>query len=136
MGDLSEHFDSSEFRCPCGECPDSPQINPVLVTVLEALRAELGGAQVTITSGVRCAARNAKDGGAPHSQHLLGNAADFHIEGVPEQHVSNAAWAMPEVHGVGLPDSGTFVHVDVRTGPKVHWRYDLEGKEYDTEYAV
>ena len=37
---------------------------------------------VIVTSGFRCSHLNRVMGGAPNSQHVTGNAADIHIEGV------------------------------------------------------
>jgi hypothetical protein len=46
--------------------------------VLEQIRAQIG-APVVITSGYRSPVVNGGIGGAPTSQHLKGEAADFHI---------------------------------------------------------
>jgi hypothetical protein len=68
MGDLSEHFDKSEFACHCG-CGNS-KVNPELVEALEQLRAK-AQAPVRILSGKRCKQHNDNVGGATLSQHLL-----------------------------------------------------------------
>jgi uncharacterized protein YcbK (DUF882 family) len=113
VGDLSPHFSEHEFVCPhChGGFP-----RPSLVHLLEAIR---GWAQqpVTILSGYRCPIHNASVGGAVHSQHVLGSASDLRVPGLTLER----AWSFGAV-GVGLRN-GLAVHVDVRDGPRVSWRY-------------
>ncbi|RQR52022.1 peptidase M15 [Burkholderia sp. Bp9126] len=48
-----------------------------LATLLEAVRVVLGGQAITVSSGYRSPALNARVGGARRSAHLLGLAADF-----------------------------------------------------------
>lgn len=76
MGDLSEHFNKSEFKCPCG-C-GSDNIDTGLVDKLEELRGFLGK-PIVITSGVRCPAHNAAVGGVADSAHVSGKAADIRV---------------------------------------------------------
>lgn len=38
---------------------------------------------VVVTSGYRCEALNKAVGGVPNSQHMLGEAVDFYVHGVP-----------------------------------------------------
>ena len=88
------------------------------------------GKPVHITSGYRTAAHNAAVGGSKSSQHLLGRAADFHVEGVPVATV--AAYAetlLPSRGGIGRypkdaahPKRSTgWVHIDTRAG-KSRWK--------------
>ncbi len=101
-------------------------VNRALLDYLHAIRVELqpkyrGNAMVyEVVSGYR--ARETTDalrrGGAAvardTSQHQLGNALDFRIEGIPLRELRDTAWCMqrggvgyyPEVHN-------NFVHVDV-----------------------
>ena len=83
-----------------------------------------------LTSGYRTAAHNAAVGGSKSSQHLLGRAADFHVEGVPVAAV--AAYAetlLPSRGGIGRypkdaahPKRSTgWVHIDTRAG-KSRWK--------------
>ena len=75
---VSPHFAFSEF------CHDENSICPPefyerlmrLAGVLEMLRKE-SQHKIWITSGYRSPASNRRCGGAPHSQHLRGNAVDF-----------------------------------------------------------
>jgi len=78
MGDLSRNFSRSEFACKCG-CGEA-EVSPFLIDVLQRLR-DLLNVKITVTSGRRCETHNAAVGGAKHSQHLLGTAADIRAEG-------------------------------------------------------
>ena len=66
MGDLSEHFSTSELACPhCGKIG----LDPSLIPALEELRAAAGG-PVEVDSGYRCPIYNAEAGGVSKSQHM------------------------------------------------------------------
>jgi uncharacterized protein YcbK (DUF882 family) len=86
------------------------------VEVLERIRA-LSGAPLVVVSGYRCPAHNEAVGGAVHSQHLLGTAADI-ARGrcTPDQAVTAGA------RGIGVK-AGWVIHVDVRIGPTASWTY-------------
>ena len=119
MGDLSEHFDRSEFVCSCGcgfgSAPG--EINHRLLAALEVLREILNG-PIRITSGLRCHIKNRAVGGVSNSQHMRGTAADIQVTGVAPDRVQDEAERL-------LPDGGvgryrTFTHVDVR-GHRARW---------------
>lgn len=89
---LSPNFDLSEFtRSKAAEehgvdnSPNDQQIKNLILWCMnigEPVRKHFGK-PVVITSGFRSAALNAVIGGANSSQHSKGEAADFHIPGVP-----------------------------------------------------
>jgi hypothetical protein len=55
----------------------------VLQPLRNAIRKDLAPKGIMrITSGYRCARVNTKVGGSPRSQHITGNAADFHVPGL------------------------------------------------------
>jgi uncharacterized protein YcbK (DUF882 family) len=115
MGDLSAHFDSSEFR----DHRDGSlvPIAPRLIALLEALRHETGDRPLRIISGYRSPATNRAVGGAPHSQHMYGRAADV------EPGRFRVAQAIAHgATGVGYSSAGWVVHLDVREGPPVTFR--------------
>lgn len=89
-----------------------------LCALLERLRADLGGAPVAVLSGYRTADYNRAIGGAPHSQHVEGRAADVSVRGRTPEEVRDAAVRLG-FRGVGVYDWG--VHVDVREGPEARW---------------
>ena len=124
---LSPAFRVREFRCRDGT--DTILIDEGLVVLLQCIREHFGK-PVHITSGYRTAAHNAAVGGSKSSQHLLGRAADFHVEGVPVAAV--AAYAetlLPSRGGIGRypkdaahPKRSTgWVHIDTREG-KSRWK--------------
>lgn len=120
---LSPHFDSKEFACKCGCGFDKP--DPELIEKLEKLRA-VCNTPLVINSGCRCKKHNAKVGGKPSSQHLLGKAADVRL---PKGMDANVLAKYAEdigFNGIGKYD--TFVHVDVRQ-KKSYWDYRQKKKK-------
>lgn len=124
---LSPAFRVREFRCRDGT--DTILIDEGLVVLLQCIREHFGK-PVYITSGYRTAAHNAAVGGSKSSQHLLGRAADFYVEGVDVATV--AAYAetlLPSRGGIGRypkdaahPKRRTgWVHIDTRAG-KSRWK--------------
>ena len=114
---LSEHFTVREFACSDGS--DEIRIDPKLVDYLEKIRAHFGK-PVRITSGYRSPAYNAKVGGAFHSYHLRGMAADIVISGVSSKLVAQYAETVG-CGGVGWYEARNFTHIDTRSG-NVRWK--------------
>lgn len=84
---LSRHFTLKELTKTTSGLvnqPESPEIAARLATlcreVLEPIRNHFAR-PVIIHSGYRCAAVNSAVGGSKSSQHLRGEAADFHVSG-------------------------------------------------------
>lgn len=116
MGDLSTHFSRREFACKCGCGYDTVDVQ--LLEACEAVRQHFGAA-VTITSGCRCAAHNARVKGSPKSQHLLGRAADIVVKDVPAADVAHyLERAFLGRYGIGRYP--TFTHIDTR-GSMSRW---------------
>ena len=122
---LAPCFQVKEFAC---RAADTILIDDELVVLLQCIREHFGK-PVHITSGYRTAAHNAAVGGSKSSQHLLGRAADFYVEGVPVETV--AAYAetlLPGRGGIGRypkdakhPKRSTgWVHIDTRAN-KSRW---------------
>lgn len=109
------HFNDSEFTCPC--CGKSKQ-NSELKAVLELVRCHFHQ-PITINSSYRCEKHNEEVGGAEHSQHKLGTAADIVVKGIEPlivyQYIDSI---FPNQYGIGLYNS--FTHVDVRAN-KARW---------------
>jgi hypothetical protein len=97
-----------------------------LLGLLRALAVANPGARVDIVSGFRSPKRNEmmrKKGRhvASHSQHTLGQAVDFRVEGLTVPGMVKAIEALKWNGGLGRYDgrSDLFVHADV--GPKRRW---------------
>lgn len=112
MGDLTEHFNRSEFACKCGCGFDT--IDVETLTLLEMLR-QFFREPITITSACRCHEHNAVIGGSQKSLHTQGRACDIVVHNVTPMAVWHKADELLQGKGgLGLYDS--FVHVDTRTG--------------------
>jgi zinc D-Ala-D-Ala carboxypeptidase len=111
--------------------PDDVKQNLVwlCMTIIEPIQfGEFFGKRVIVNSGYRCPAVNTAVGSHPGSQHLLGEAADIHVEGVPHVEVADWIAAQPDIlfgqlilenyrNGLG-PGTG-WVHVSLsRLGSK------------------
>ena len=116
MGDLSEHFNRSEFECQCGCGFDTVDIE--LLEALETIRHRYMK-PIKITSGCRCIQHNAAIGGSYDSQHTKARAADFKVQGMePEEIYNFLCRTYPETFGVGIYES--WVHIDSRK-TKARW---------------
>ena len=111
MGDLSKHFNRSEFECKCKCGFDT--VDAELITVLEDVRAYFNS-PITINSGSRCKKHNKAIGGKPSSQHLLGKAADIAVKDVsPDKVFSYFIEKYLDKYGKGCYTN--FSHIDVRS---------------------
>ena len=114
---VADHFHRSEFACPCGCGFAAADVE--LLGVLERLRL-LYDQPLHITSGCRCARYNDAVGGAVHSFHLKGLAADFQIRGEDPAAISDILDGMyPDRYGIGSYPS--WVHIDMRQGTPARW---------------
>lgn len=99
-------------------------IDPQLFDHIYRLQIMLGtNKPVQLISGYRTLATNNKlrergSGVAKHSYHTLGQAMDFHIQGVDLANIRKAALKM-RMGGVGYYPRSDFVHID--TGPVRSW---------------
>lgn len=113
MGDISEHFDRTEFACKCGCGQDT--VDTELLDVLERIRGYYGEA-VYINSGNRCKTYNKSIGGAPASRHIVSKAADISMLSIPVEDVyTMLSTRYSDKYGIGVYDS--WVHIDVRPEP-------------------
>lgn len=121
------YFKEEEFRCKC--CGQLPKLCPPdgLVDILIEIREHFDK-PVKINSGYRCPKHNKAIGGAPKSRHIVGDAVDITVQGIPTKKVYE--WVI-EAFGsqpLGIakkisedPYKG-FVHIDTR-GVKARWTY-------------
>lgn len=121
---LAPDFKVRELRCRDGT--DTVMVDETLTVVLQCIREHFGK-PVTITSGYRTPAHNAKVGGAKSSQHLLGRAADIQVAGTSVEDVAAYTESlMPDWGGVGrypvkAGRATGWIHVDTRAD-KARWR--------------
>lgn len=113
----SKNFKVREFRSKDGA--DAIFVSPQLVELVQRIRDHFGRPLI-INSAYRTTSHNKAVGGARHSQHLYGTAADIVVSGVHPSAVADFAESL-------LPDSGGigryagFTHVDVRPN-KSRWK--------------
>ncbi len=70
------YFKLQEFNCKCGCNPSKIIMNPFLLNSLNSIRIKWNKPLI-VSSGLRCAKHNKSIGGATHSAHLTGEAADL-----------------------------------------------------------
>jgi uncharacterized protein YcbK (DUF882 family)/LysM repeat protein len=100
------------LRSPAGAIP----IDPRLATLIGMVSNHFGGRTIRVVSGYRPYSPAQY---TPHSNHNVGRAFDFSIEGVPNTVVRDFCRTFRNA-GVGYYPNSTFVHLDVRPG-KVYW---------------
>jgi uncharacterized protein YcbK (DUF882 family) len=115
---LSQHFKLREFLH--NENPDGITeniLNNLIKTanVLEEIRSQCGNRVIIINSGFRTKKHNKEVGGAPHSLHCLGMAADIEIK---ELSPKNVQQCLINWRG-GLGCYSNWTHVD--WGSKRRW---------------
>lgn len=132
MGNLSPHFDSSEFVCSC--CGQSITMSSLLIERLEKMHSLMSAKAIYINSGYRC---NNNPWGSPTDAHRKGMAADIRVQRKDGTYYTAAdiAEAAERIGfgGIGImePDS---CHVDIRDSePYVnsHWfGNETTGEDY------
>ncbi len=125
---VSDHFDSTEFDCPCSRLNCSKTlIDDRLIKLLELFRTAVANLKININSGYRCPEHNAEVGGEPASQHMLGTAADIARKDKVLWQESERLFAedVCKRDGLGtyITPSGRFLwfHIDSR-GSKARWQ--------------
>lgn len=136
---ITEHFDSSEFVCPCcgGGYPDKE-----LTDKLELLFKELNAGKIIVTSGYRCPEHSVVVGGYANDAHTRNIAADIiaYRKSGAEIPPAVVAYAAEKVgfSGIGIIDEEA-VHVDVRNANNYvnsHWFGDERtGNDYIKTFA-
>lgn len=114
MGNLSTHFDLSEFKCKtCGKIAN---ISNLLISRLEKIHSIMKAKAIYITSGYRCPNCSVKVGGYRNDAHTKGMAADIKVQKQDGSYYT--AEDIAEVAervgfgGIGLMQGA--VHVDTR----------------------
>lgn len=114
-GYLSPNFRATEFYC--NHCAKPHPTNPTppytVLAWLENIRANYGGAPISVNSGYRCPIHNSNVGGAKNSYHLKGMAVDFSVKGIEPSVVSAYASDLIGNEG-GVGSYSSFTHIDNR----------------------
>ena len=132
---ITEHFDTSEFRCNCGK----EGINTELVKRLERLFAAIGADKILISSGYRCPDCSVAVGGYRNDMHTKGGAADLVVYKDGKPISSYAVCAIAEdlglFNGIAIIDD-SYVHLDIRgiiPYSNSHWfGNEVTGETYTT----
>ena len=127
---LTKNFTVCEFACKDGS--DTILIDDALPVILQKIRDRFDR-PVTILSGYRTPAWNAKQGGEPNSLHTQGKAADISVQGVASLEAAQYA-VSAGCKGVGWYPDDHFIHVDTR-GTACCW-VKRTGKPYDYSAAA
>lgn len=112
MGNLSEHFDSSEFICSC--CGKYKPMSTLLISMLEKVYDYMNAKAIIISSGYRC---ENNPWGYKNDAHRKAMAADLCVQKQDGSFYSS--WDVAEVaerlgfRGIGIIDN-TYVHLDTR----------------------
>ena len=119
------YFLDAEFLCKCGrpECDARRVPDALLVESLNLIRERLGR-PLRVTSGLRCAFWNAREGGVRDSEHLTGDASDLAVvTGADRWEIVQAAMAVG-ITRIGVARS--FIHLGIRQrlAAPVIWTYD------------
>lgn len=113
---LTEHFHSSEFKCPC--C-NKIYIDRELVNKMENIFSKLNASKCIISSGYRCKSYDIKIGGfaGRHSEGLAADSCYYDKNGniIPSKYVVCAAFDLKELNGIAKINDN-YVHLDNRKG--------------------
>lgn len=109
----------------------SHAINPRLLRQLAMVSDHFGGRRIHVISGFRPFRRGQW---TPHSNHNVGRAVDFRVEGVPNRVLRDFCRTMPQT-GCGFYPRSVFVHMDVReeSATWVDWSRPGQRPQYGRE---
>lgn len=92
-----------------------------LCKYMDEVRSYLGDRPIKVNSAYRDPITNRAVGGASRSRHMAGDAVDFYIDG---ENVVDTFMKLKNYHRQGgLAVGNGFVHLDLRPGGPVRWRY-------------
>ena len=108
-------------------------IDPRLIALAAIVSNHFGSRKLDYISGFRPYTPTQY---TPHSNHNLGRAMDFRVDGVPNEVLRDYCRTLKNV-GVGYYPNSTFVHLDVRTSPAYWIDYSKPGEapRYNTPNA-
>lgn len=105
---LMEHFNLTEFQCPCCH---TVKLHPLLLRRIGLLRGALGRALI-INSAYRCAKHNDEVGGVGNSKHRQGRALDVRVSAAAQEDFRAQALCCGFEKVLLYPDRN-FIHVEI-----------------------
>lgn len=122
---ISPHFYMNEVACrdrnrtlPTGAALASAER---VAELMERIRQFFGNLPITVNSWYRTPEYNKQVGGAKNSQHVLGRAVDFTVQGIKPAEVQKRLAAVVKELGIGgLGRYDSFTHVDI--GKRRTWK--------------
>ncbi|MFP4338653.1 MAG: D-Ala-D-Ala carboxypeptidase family metallohydrolase [Halothece sp.] len=120
----SGHFNWAEATKNGQRIPTDKSVVSNIIKVagiMEEVRERFGDRPITINSWYRDPVTNRKVGGAIRSRHLVGDAVDFVVKGIPPRQVNQALESWWGDRG-GLASASSFTHIDCR-GFRARWSY-------------
>jgi len=126
---LTPHFRLSEFASKDGAGFPSSVIDDLTkqAQLLEIIREAAGNKPISINSGYRSPGHNTAVGGATHSQHVEGTAADFNIAGMSPRATTDLITGLIDqgrLPAGGLGVYNNWVHYDHRPNGNARWAGD------------
>ena len=120
---LTLNFKLDEFKCHDGSVPTGALLDNItaLAVELQKLR-DITGKPISIVSGYRSPAWNARVGGAGHSMHMEAKAADLNIAGFTPQQAHDLVEDLikqGKLRNGGLGIYAGWIHYDI--GPARRW---------------
>ncbi len=114
MGNLSEHFSTSDFSCKCGKCGRMTRVHLGLVGALEAV-ASYFRRTPRIHEAYRCDILSAQLNMLKKNPHRLGKAAHISVDGVSQKELFDFVRTLPEIRGLGVHPQEKRLHIDTRS---------------------
>lgn len=108
------------FKCPCGKCDTKP--TKAFLDRLDEAR-DIAGVPFVILSGPRCAAHNEHVGGAPGSDHLLGEAVDIRTYGSSARFAVMYGGLMAGITRIGINKNSVHLGIGTEHIQRVAWLY-------------
>jgi len=104
-------------------------IDPRLVALVSIVSSHFGGKTIEVVSGYRAYTPTQY---TPHSNHNLGRALDFRVQGLSDEALRDFCRTLRSA-GCGYYPNSTFVHLDVRETKAywVDWSHPGEPPKYD-----
>jgi zinc D-Ala-D-Ala carboxypeptidase len=143
---LSRHFTYEELvysetavRRGIANIPDPEHlINLKLLCekVLEPVRFLLGDRRILVSSGFRCPEVNSIIGGSRTSQHMIGQAVDFSVDGIA---VPDVVWTVLESDipfDQVINEFGHWIHISHHNKPRRQGLVALKDENGATEYRT